>query len=265
MTIEEMQQRKKELGLSNETIARMSGVPFSTVQKVLSGSTSAPRQATIEALEKVLGKNRGLYDSFFQEKSGPSRVCEEAPAYNVKKQGEYTLDDYYAIPDDRRVELIDGEIFDMGAPTVRHQTILGELYILFRECIEAHGKNCKVLLSPCDVRLDMDNKTMVQPDLLVMCREYDRNGIRIEGAPDLTVEILSDSTRSKDLLLKTYKYKNAGVREYWIVDPRREEVLVYDFSNEELLPEKYTFTDEIPVHISEGTCRIDFSRVKNAL
>ena len=243
MTIDEMRERKRELGLSNETIARMSGVPFSTVQKILSGQTSSPRQVTIEALEKVLGNKQ----------------------VTVDEKGEYTLDDYYAIPDDRRVELIDGEIFDMETPTVRHQTILGELYVLFRECAEAHGEDCRVLLSPCDVQLDNDNKTMVQPDLLVMCREYDRNGIRIKGAPDLTVEILSDSTRSKDLLLKTYKYKNAGVREYWIIDPKKEEVLVYDFSTDDLQPEKYTFTDEIPVHISGGACSIDFSRVKKAL
>ena len=264
MTIEEMKQRKRELGLSNETLARMSGVPFSTVQKVFSGSTSAPRQSTIEALQRVLEKDRGSYH-YMPEHSAPSVVSEAAPAYMAKKKGEYTLDDYYAIPDDRRVELIDGEIFDMDTPTIRHQMILGELHVLFRECVEAHGKNCKVLLSPCDVQLDNDEKTMVQPDLLVMCHAYDRNGICIKGAPDLTVEILSDSTRSKDLLLKTYKYKNAGVREYWIVDPRKKEVLVYDFSDEDLQPEKFSFTDQIPVHISEGECSIDFSRVNDAL
>ena len=190
---------------------------------------------------------------------------ESAVSYRVKKQGEYTLDDYYALPDERRVELIDGEIFDMSAPSVRHQTILGELHILFRECIKLHGKDCRVLLSPCDVQLDNDNKTMVQPDLIVMCHEYDRNGKCIKGAPDLTVEILSDSTRSKDMLLKTYKYKNAGVREYWIVDPKKEEVLVYDFSKDDLQPEKYSFTDKIPIHLSDGECSIDFSLVKDAL
>ena len=264
MTIEEMKQRKTELGLSNETIARMSGVPFSTVQKIFSGLTSAPRQATVEALERVLKKEPGSYNAYTPS-SVPSGVREAGPAYAAKKKGEYTLEDYYAIPDDRRVELIDGEIFDMGAPNVRHQTILGELHILFRECITSHGKDCRVLLSPCDVQLDNDEKTMVQPDLLVMCHEYDRNGICIKGAPDLTIEILSDSTRSKDLLLKTYKYKNAGVREYWIVDPKKKEVLVYDFSNEDLQPEKYSFTDEIPIHISGGECRIDFNRVNEAL
>ncbi len=76
---------------------------------------------------------------------------------------------------------------------------------------------------------------------------------------------LSPSSRSKDMLLKTYKYKNAGVREYWIIDPLMEEVFVYDFSDESLQPEKYSFSDTIHVHISEGKCSIDFAKIKKAL
>ncbi len=245
MTIEEMKARKRELGLSNETLAQLSGIPFSTVQKIFSGMTRSPRQKTIQALEKILT-------------SSP-------PPYLAKKQGEYTLEDYYAIPDERRVELIDGEIFDMAAPSALHQMILGELYVLFRQCADEHGHPCRVFLSPCDVRLDNDNKTMVQPDLFVLCREFDIKNRCIDGAPDLTVEILSDSTRSKDLLLKTYKYKNAGVKEYWIIDPQRQVVLVYDFTNGDLIPEKYTFADEIPIHISQGRCKIDFAAICKAI
>ena len=113
----------------------------------------------------------------------------------------------------------------MSAPAVIHQKILGELHLLFRECTDAHEGECEVYLAPCDVRLDMDNKTMVQPDLLVICKEYDLGAKRFEGAPDLALEILSPSTRSKDMLLKLYKYQNAGVKEYWIVDPDHETVL----------------------------------------
>lgn len=261
MTIEEMKERKKELGLSNETLAQLSGVPFSTIQKIFSGKTAAPRQRTIEALEKVLRTVSAIKNPQPREKGLVLR--ETAPAYARKKQGEYTLEDYYAIPDERRVELIDGEIFDMAAPSAEHQLILGEMYIQFRACTDAHGLPCRVFLSPCDVQLDNDEKTMVQPDLFVLCREFDKSRRSIAGAPDLTVEILSDSTRCKDLLLKTYKYLNAGVREYWIVDPKHREVIVYDFSNEDLIPEKYTFHDKVPVHISEGQCSIDFEQISD--
>ena len=131
--------------------------------------------------------------------------------------------------------------------------------------MDAHEGECEVYLSPCDVRLDMDNRTMVQPDLLVICRGYDLGAKCFDGAPDLVLEILSPSTRSKDMLLKLYKYQNAGVKEYWIIDPEHDTVLVYDFREDNYYPEKYDFDSVIPIHISDGTCSIDFSRVNRAL
>ena len=204
------------------------------------------------------------YDSGY-----PDRVQESAGVYRIgkkeplreKKQGEYTLEDYYALPDERRVELIDGVIYDMSAPAIIHQKILGELYILFRECMDRHEGTCEVYLSPCDVRLDRDNRTMVQPDLLVVCEEYDVRAKNFDGAPDLTLEILSPSTRSKDMLLKLHKYANAGVREYWIVDPEQKTVLAYDLEHENYYPDKYSFEDRVPIRISGGECGIDFSRI----
>jgi Uma2 family endonuclease len=182
-----------------------------------------------------------------------------------KKNGEYTLDDYYALPDERRVELIDGVFYDMSAPAVIHQKILGELFVLFRECADAHEGECEVFVAPCDVRLDCDNKTMVQPDIFLICHPYDLGANALDGAPDLTLEILSPSTRAKDMLLKLHKYQNAGVKEYWIVDPDHDTVLVYDLRSDDYYPEKYDFDSVIPIHISEGKCSIDFSRVSSAL
>jgi Uma2 family endonuclease len=121
---------------------------------------------------------------------------------------------------------------------------------------------CEVFLSPCDVRLDKDNYTMVQPDLLAVCGENDEEiEIRYEGAPDLVVEILSPSSRSKDQVLKLYKYHNAGVREYWIIDPKYKTVTVHRFEDEDYTPQVYKFESQIPVGISQGKCTIDFSRV----
>ena len=289
MTIEEMKRRKTALGLTNEMIAQAAGVPLSTIQKIMSGVTKAPRKLTLEAIESVLfaeeqrRSNRteqlpaadtvqhtGSAYGDLPGSSAAGMVKEPAAGYSFtktaeKKDGEYTLDDYYALPDERRVELIDGVFYDMSAPAVIHQKILGELHLLFRECTDAHEGECEVYLAPCDVRLDMDNKTMVQPDLLVICKEYDLGAKRFEGAPDLVLEILSPSTRSKDMLLKLYKYQNAGVKEYWIVDPDHETILVYDFREDNFYPEKYDFDSVIPIHISDGQCSIDFSRVNRAL
>ena len=263
MTIEEMKARKIELGLSNEMIAQLSGVPFSTVQKIFSGQTGAPRRRTIQALERAFAAAGDEPVRYGAGRSAqPAALREAAAPYQAKRKGEYTLEDYYAIPEERRVELIDGEIFDMSAPSAMHQIILGDLYLQFRQCADAQGHPCLVFLSPCDVRLDMDDKTMLQPDLFVLCREFDLSSRYIDGAPDLVVEILSPSTRSKDMLLKTYKYQHAGVREYWIVDPEGQKVLVYDFSREDLEPETWSFSDQIPVHISEGRCSIDFASIR---
>ena len=320
MTIEEMKQRKTELGLSCKLIAQLSSLPLSTVQKVFSGTTRAPRKVTIDALTKVLEAPTKIdsypyvypYGQAFPEKTAESYVREDvngdsigqgsagvhetAFQYRITEnntypeteplrlpQGTHTLEDYYALPEERRVELIDGKFYDMSAPGTDHQIILSALHLLFEECIAAHaGNDCAVLVAPTDVRLDEDDRTMVQPDLLIVCRKTKKKPAKqqsatdasspsqtsarcIQGAPDLVLEILSPSTRSKDMLLKLYKYFRAGVREYWIVDPQNRVVLTYDFSDDTLIPEKYTFEDEIPVAISDGNCTIDFSRVSRKM
>ena len=259
MTIEEMLARKRELGLSNQEISRRSGVPLGTLQKIFSGKTVSPRRRTIEALEHILSPVNGMrYDS---SESASFLIRESPQAYAAKGQGEYTLDDYYALPDERRVELIDGVIYDMAAPSVIHQKILALLFLQFESCAAGHEGNCEVFLSPCDVQLDNDNRTMLQPDLFVLCRPYDLKARCITGAPDLVVEILSAATRSRDMLLKLSKYQHAGVREYWMVDPKNRSVYVYDFTDPDFHPEVYPFVSVIPVHISRGSCSIDFAYI----
>ena len=271
MTIKEMKDRKIELGLTNEMIAKEAGVPLSTVRKLFSGVTKAPRKQTIDAIIKVLAGTQqdqsdfsgGFCESMSEKtKQGTGRVAETPLAYAITpKDNGHTIEEYYALPDDQRVELIDGVFYDMGAPAVVHQMILSQLYLLFEECIGQHEGTCEVFLSPCDVRLDKDNYTMVQPDLFVLCREYDIHAVRIEGAPDLIVEILSPSTRSKDMILKLYKYQRAGVREYWIVDPKYRTVTVHDFEDADYRPQTYDFNGIIPIAVSGGQCKVDFSRV----
>jgi|GEM_PF-1840217 len=178
----------------------------------------------------------------------------------IKKQGEYTLDDYYALPDERRAELIDGWIYDMGAPTNIHQILVSEIHAQLMDCIRQHHRKCIAMGSPADVQLDCDNRTMLQPDLLIVC---DRSKIRLRcvyGAPDLVIEILSPSTRKRDTGLKYVKYLNAGVREYWIIYPDEKKILVYDFEHESV-PAIYGPEDRVPVGISGGKCSVDFREV----
>ena len=185
MTLKELKAKKIELGLTSEMISASSGVPLSTVEKIFGGTTKAPRKATLEAIERVLVEEAGRrpFSSIPAGGYPAEMVRENSPGYGPSRQKKYTIDDYYALPEEQRMELIDGVFYDMGAPSMTHQKILGELYLLFRECTDQHAPHCDVYLSPCDVRLDRDNYTMVQPDLLVICREYDSDAIRYEGAP----------------------------------------------------------------------------------
>ena len=261
MTLDEMKKKKKELGYSNQRIAELSGLPFGTVQKIFGGMTTTPGHETLVALEQALNRPRIVY-SYEDIRSDSDVVVlrEEVPYGTVVRNRLYTIDDYFALPDDIRVELIDGVFYDMAAPNWTHQTILGSLYSSFKECIRAHNSNCHVAFAPLDVQLDKDEYTMVQPDLLIICDTKDIIKGRIYGAPKFTAEILSPSTRSKDMFKKLNKYRFAGVEEYWIIDPKNRQVVVYDLKKE-TAPDKYGFDDQIPLGISEGTCTIDFSKI----
>ena len=265
MTIEEMKQRKRELGYTYERISQLSGLPLGTVQKVLGGITKSPRYETLKALEKVLKEPEAVYDPDIAgadhlNESTPYMAGSSAEKIPSKKQGEYTLDDYYALPDDIRAELIDGVIYYMASPTYIHQIIAGYIYVDLFDHVKKNKGKCIPMISPLDVQLDMDNKTMVEPDVLVLC---DKNKIKrgiVYGAPDFLVEILSPSTRSKDMVLKLNKYCFAGVREYWIVDPKNENIMVYKFEDE-IECKVYERKTPVPVGIWNNECLIDFDEI----
>lgn len=251
MTILEMKQRKKELGYSNARIAKLSGVPLGTVQKIFSGATSTPRYETLKALEQVLKEVPSPW---------PELVHESESAYGTKKQGEYTLKDYYRMPEEQRVELIDGVIYDMSSPTSVHQLIAGFIHSRLLTYVSGRKGECLPIIAPIDVQLDCDDKTMVQPDLVIVCERDKVINRCIYGAPDFVLEILSPSTRKKDMVTKLNKYMNAGVREYWMIDPDKKNILVYDFEHDNY-PVIYGFDAKVPVAVWENDCEICFQEV----
>jgi Uma2 family endonuclease len=258
MTIDEMRSRKRELGYSNEKLSELSGVPVGTLQKIFSGLTKAPRQETIRALENVL-KPSFTAGSFPDMMPGPEMmVREESAAFN-RGYGSYTIRDYDALPEDARVELIDGRFYDLAEAHSGHQAVAGYIYSLFLQYVLKNGGACMPFL-PVDVVLDNDDRTVVCPDVLIIC---DRNKLkkgRLFGAPDFVLEVLSPSTRKKDMHLKLHKYSNAGVREYWMIDPKKQQIIVYDLEHA-AFPVIYSGDDVVPVGIWDGKCTIDFKEV----
>ena len=184
--------------------------------------------------------------------------------HSYTRQGHYTVKDYYDLPDDQRVELIDGVIYDMSAPYYIHQLIITNIVYQLMDYADRSSHDCDVLAFPLDVQLDCDDRTMVQPDIVILCDQKKNTNRCIYGAPDFVLEVLSPSTRRKDLVLKLNKYMNAGVREYWIVDPDDCTVTVYDFEGGRY-PLRYSFDDEVPANISGGECRICLSRIKERI
>lgn len=195
------------------------------------------------------------------DNDGRDRECnivkESATAYGTRPFDGYTTEDYFALPDEQRVELIDGVFYNMASPGVAHQGISMSMSVQFGNYISKKGGECRVFAGPIDVQLDCDDKTMLVPDIIVVCDADKLKKDRIMGAPDFAAEIVSPSSRKRDYVIKTAKYSEAGVREYWIIDPERERVLVYDFEGDSV-PAIYGIDEKIPVRIFSGELLIDF-------
>jgi prevent-host-death family protein len=136
-----------------------------------------------------------------------------------------------------RMEFINGEIHLLSSPTIWHQEILGQLHLIFTEYFKS--KKCRVFLAPFEVHFrkkEINEPDVMQPDLLVAC-DLENNVTekgRYMGTPTLVIEILSDSTRNKDMIDKLNTYRLSGVEEYWIVDQRQENIMIYNFADCEI-------------------------------
>lgn len=174
-----------------------------------------------------------------------------------------TYEEYEALPEDTRAEVFDGQIYYMASPSQSHQTILTELLVAIRNYLRKKGGSCQVFPAPFDVMLSSSPLTIVQPDLMIVCDKNKLDGKRCNGAPDFIIEITSPGNPSDDYIRKLYHYKNAGVREYWIVDYCRKLVKVNYFERN-LLDIQYSFDSTVKVNIYDDLF-IDFSEIAKLL
>lgn len=168
----------------------------------------------------------------------------------LPQQKNYTIDDIYSLPDGQRAELIDGQIYYMAPPSRKHQRICGELFATIREYVRSNNGSCEVDIAPFAVFLNEDDKNYIEPDISVICDPKKLNEKGCFGAPDWIIEIVSPGSRRMDYSNKLFKYRTAGIREYWIVDPDKNRITIYSFFNDDV--NEYSFTDDIPAGIYPG-------------
>lgn len=173
----------------------------------------------------------------------------------------YTEDDYYNLPEDVRVELIDGQIYYQAAPNRKHQKLVSILHATIYQYIRSKIGSCEVYPVPFAVKLRKDRKTIVEPDISVICDKKKLTDEGCLGAPDWIIEIISPSTSSHDYIRKLQLYSDTGVREYWIVDPEKQQVIVYFLEKDKFNMEVHSFTDTVNVNIYEDFA-IDFSSIE---
>ncbi|MEY8336567.1 Uma2 family endonuclease [Lachnospiraceae bacterium 62-35] len=168
----------------------------------------------------------------------------------LKEEEIYTLDDIYALPDGERAEILDGKIYYMAPPDTRHQRLVSDLHYRIKDYIEHSNGECEVFPAPFAVFLSENNKNYVEPDISVICDKSKLTDKGCNGAPDWVIEVVSPGSRSMDYYKKLFKYHTAGVKEYWVVDPDKQMVTVYDFDKDNMT--EYFFGEHVPVGIYEG-------------
>ena len=172
----------------------------------------------------------------------------------------YTIDDIYALPDGERAELIDGQLYDMAPPSRKHQDILSFLHLIIGNYIADNNGECKIYPAPFAVFLFADDSKYLEPDISVICDKDKLDARGCNGAPDWVIEIVSPGSRVMDYYTKLSLYREAGVREYWIVDPVKQTILVYNME-QAAAPAIYSFSDTVKANIYSDL-EIDFSRLR---
>lgn len=164
------------------------------------------------------------------------------------KQSDYTIEDIYTLPEGQRAELIDGELYMMSPPGRMHQELVSQLVKRIGNYIDSNHGECKVYPAPFAVFLNADSHTYVEPDLSIICDKSKLDDRGCNGAPDWVIEVASPSSQRMDCLVKLLKYRDAGVREYWIVNPANRTVQTYFFEGEEDSAQ-FSFDENVPVQI----------------
>jgi prevent-host-death family protein len=183
-------------------------------------------------LEDVIVTRNGREIAMIMPCQERVKVAEEAASYIFNGKYKLSYEEFLEMIEksDLRYEYIDGEVYCLASPVYNHQVVVDEIYVNLYNWLK--GKKCRPLTSPFDITLkkSRDNINVVQPDIIVICDtdNIEKSG-KYKGVPTLVVEALSNSTRSRDILKKLDLYMQTGVKEYWVADPAKRELILYSF------------------------------------
>lgn len=169
----------------------------------------------------------------------------------LPEKREYTSKDFWEQPEGERAELINGQFYAMAPPGYIHQKLVMGLSAAIHQHIKTNKGNCEVIPAPFAVNLDEEDKNWVEPDISVICDKKKITERGCLGAPDFIIEVVSPSTRKADYCTKYMLYAEAGVKEYWIVDPKKQMIMVYRFT-EDIAPVIYPFTASVECAVLPG-------------
>ena len=169
----------------------------------------------------------------------------------IPQEHTYTSEDYWNLPEGQRAELIDGKLYAMAPPSFIHQKLIQQLGRIIGNHIFTQNGECEVVPAPFAVNLNADDKIWVEPDISFICDKNKLTQKGCKGSPDWIIEIVSPSSTRMDYSVKLFKYRTAGVREYWIVHPMKKAVQTYVFEGDED-SNLFSFDEEITVYIFNG-------------
>lgn len=264
MTAEKIIELKKQTGLTNAEIAERSGLPLITVAKIMSGATKKPRQKTLDLIQRVLVPTYALRDSFTLQNGHTFSLSDPGASSLLSTWGgSCSYQDFCKLPEGTLAELICGRLSYMESPNWAHSSVVDEFSFQIQTQIRQRKGDCIARQGPVDVKLDIlsDRPTVLIPDFFILCDCSKISQSGLSGAPDFVLEVLSPSTRRRDIGEKVLLYRDYGVREYWIIDPDTRRLIIYNFMDEKENPIVLPLQGTKGLSIYDNAIKVDLDAI----